>query len=385
MRSVELFTGAGGLAMGFSKAGFRHEAVLEVDQYACDTIRVNALRNHPLVHKWRVIQGRVENFDFTNIDKPVDLVAGGPPCQPFSLGGKHRAFLDSRDMFPQAARAVRELAPSAFVFENVKGLTRQSFASYFSYIILILSYPEITIKKNETWEQHLSRLERYHTKGYRSGLTYNVVARVLNAADYGVPQRRERVFIVGFRSDVGQKWSFPGATHSEFALQHAQFVSGEYWETHGVPRRLRPEVPQSTRIRLTQNHAKIPNMLRPWRTVRDSISDLPSPRTSNSCPMLNHRVIEGARIYNGHTGSPYDQPAKTLKAGVHGVPGGENIVVFPNGEYRYFTVREAARLQCFPDDYIFHGSWTECMRQLGNAVPVDLSTVIAQSVRSVIG
>ncbi len=85
-------------------------------------------------------------------------------------------------------------------------------------------------------------------------------------------------------------------------------------------------------------------------------------------------------MYKGHTGSPLDEPAKTLKAGDHGVPGGENMFVYPNGDIRYFTVRESARLQTFPDDFIFHGSWTESMRQLGNAVPVTLANIVATDI-----
>lgn len=96
--------------------------------------------------------------------------------------------------------------------------------------------------------------------------------------------------------------------------------------------------------------------------------------------MANHVFNPGARSYPGHTGSPLDEPGKTLKAGDHGVPGGENMLLRPDGSVRYFTVREAARLQTFPDDYVFRGSWTETMRQLGNAVPVRLAEVIAGSV-----
>jgi DNA (cytosine-5)-methyltransferase 1 len=120
--------------------------------------------------------------------------------------------------------------------------------------------------------------------------------------------------------------------------------------------------------------------LEPWRTVRDAISDLPDPiGHKNEIP--NHRYIPGARVYPGHTGSPLDEPAKTLKAGDHGVPGGENMLVYPNGKVRYFTVRESARLQTFPDDFIFEGTWGEAMRQLGNAVPVKLGQIIANSVK----
>ena len=94
----------------------------------------------------------------------------------------------------------------------------------------------------------------------------------------------------------------------------------------------------------------------------------------------NHEFQPGAKFYAGHTGSPLDMPAKTIKAGSHGVPGGENMLVEQNGKPRYFTIRESARLQCFPDSYIFHGSWTESMRQLGNAVPVTLAYIMISAI-----
>lgn len=116
-------------------------------------------------------------------------------------------------------------------------------------------------------------------------------------------------------------------------------------------------------------------------TVRDAITDLPVPSESGDSPgILNHRLIPGARSYTGHTGSPLDLPAKTLKAGDHGVLGGENMLTARDGSVRYFTVREAARLQTFPDTWELTGSWSEAMRQLGNAVPVELAHVVAASV-----
>jgi DNA (cytosine-5)-methyltransferase 1 len=125
----------------------------------------------------------------------------------------------------------------------------------------------------------------------------------------------------------------------------------------------------------------------PWRTVRDAIGDLPDPEheAGRAAEIANHRFQPGARAYPGHTGSPLDQPAKTLKAGVHGVPGGENMFFRPDGSLRYFTVRESARLQTFPDDFVFHGSWGETMRQLGNAVPVELAAIVARGVRESLG
>ena len=121
-----------------------------------------------------------------------------------------------------------------------------------------------------------------------------------------------------------------------------------------------------------------------WITVRDAISDLPDPERRPNSGVPNHVVNPGARSYPGHTGSPLDEPAKTLKAGDHGVPGGENMLARPDGSIRYFTVREAARLQTFPDDYVFQGAWSEAMRQLGNAVPVRLAETIARSVAATI-
>ena len=95
---------------------------------------------------------------------------------------------------------------------------------------------------------------------------------------------------------------------------------------------------------------------------------------------LDHKYQPGAKAYPGHTGSPIDEPSKALKAGVHGVPGGENMIRYPDGRVRYFTVREAARIQTFPDNYALHGAWSEAMRQLGNAVPVDLASIFIDSV-----
>ncbi|HET6841398.1 MAG TPA: DNA cytosine methyltransferase [Candidatus Angelobacter sp.] len=372
--SIELFAGAGGLALGLSQAGFRHKAVVELDTDACNTLRSNQERGFKLVRDWPIFQEDVCHFSFDEIGESVDLVAAGVPCQPWSLGGKHRGYEDGRNMFPQMLRAVLALRPRAFIIENVKGLLRRSFATYFEYITLMLSYPEIQRKASEDWPEHLARLERHHTSGKVRSLEYKVVYRLLNAANYGVPQKRERVFIVGFRSDLGIEWSFPESTHSAAALAVEQ-LSGVYWERHQVSKKNRPSA------------ANAPMPLfdgveyQPWRTVRDAIKGLPDPEKSPENKFPNHRFMPGARSYAGHTGSRLDEPAKTLKAGDHGVPGGENMIVFPDGKLRYLTVRESARVQTFPDEYVFQGSWTEAMRQLGNAVPVTLAKIIATHVR----
>jgi DNA (cytosine-5)-methyltransferase 1 len=381
MNSIELFSGAGGLALGISRAGIHHKGLLEWNRDACETIRSNQARKVPHVRDWKLFEGDVRAFDFKTFGQDVDLLAGGPPCQPFSLGGKHRGFRDERNMFPEVFRAVRELRPRAILIENVRGLARQSFAEYFEYIILQLTYPTLEKKIGEDWISHLSRLEKHHTGGHGAELEYRVVFRVLNAADYGVPQRRERVFIIGFRSDLGIDWSFPEATHSIDVLLAEQWITGEYWERHKLPRKLRPSLPDRLSDRVSRLGARLlPINRAAWQTVRDAISDLPDPLHHNAA--LNHWVNPGARVYKGHTGSPLDEPAKTIKAGDHGVPGGENMLSFPDGSVRYLTVREAARLQTFPDDYAFEGAWSEAMRQLGNAVPVRLAEILAADMKA---
>ena len=388
MRSVELFTGAGGLALAIEKAGFHHDTVVERNRYCCNTIRENQARGFKLLDGWRLFSGDVRDFDYSVVKGNIDLLAGGPPCQPFSIGGKHKAYDDQRDMFPQVVKAVRELRPRAILVENVKGLTRKSFANYFSYVVLQLSHPEIVRAKGEDWTEHRGRLERYHTKGSWSGLEYNVVPRLLNAANYGVPQRRERVFFVGFRSDLGIAWTFPEETHSLESLLVHQWVTGEYWERHEVAKKKRPKIPVRFAARVKELMSSRPLDLfgtLPWQTVRDALSGLPDPEHEDCSKFHNHWNSPGARSYVGHTGSPLDEPAKTLKAGDHGVPGGENMLLKPDGSLRYFTVRESARLQTFPDDYVLYGAWTEAMRQLGNAVPVLLAETVANGIGQRLG
>lgn len=383
MKSVELFAGAGGLAMGATLAGFESLVVAEWDRWACDTIRENQSRGYPLVQDWPLWEGDVRDFDWSSIPEGVDLLAGGPPCQPFSMGGKHKAYGDQRDMFPTTVDITRKIKPKSFVIENVKGLTRASFANYYQYILLQLEFPEVTKKSRETWPGHLRRLQQEKTSGslHGKGLTYNVVPTLVNAADYGVPQRRERVFIVGFRSDLGIEWSFPSPTHSYDSLLYSQWVTGEYWERHKVPSSKRADVPERLALRVRKlSSSLLPIAEQPWNTVRDALVDIPDPRNRTTRRLHNHLFQDGARTYKGHTGSPLDLPAKTLKAGDHGVPGGENMVVLDDGRVRYFSARESARIQTFPDGYVFHGSWTETMRQLGNAVPVALARNVIASV-----
>lgn len=377
MKSIELFAGAGGLGMGVSQAGFQPVQVVEWDKWCCDTIDHNRRMKVDAVADWPTpTLGDVRPMSFLQFEGRVDLVTGGPPCQPFSMGGKHKAFDDERDLWPQAVRVIREVRPKAFIFENVKGMKRAAFATYFSYIDLQLHHPAIARKVDEDWRDHFRRLQQHHTSGGNFAPEYRVVADVLNSADFGVPQKRERVIFVGFRTDLKISWAFPRVTHSLESLLWEK-RTGEYWDRHRISMAER-EFAATERARADRLEAKPTDM--PWRTVRDALHKYGEPDELGSGKFLNHKLQRGARVYPGHTGSPLDQPAKALKAGVHGVPGGENMLVRPDGSVRYFSIRESAALQTFPDGYELKGSWSEAMRQLGNAVPVKLANFIASDV-----
>ncbi len=365
MNSIELFSGAGGLAKGLELAGVKHRAFIEWNSDACNTLRLN-------FESEKVFEGDVRNFDFSSCSD-VDIIAGGPPCQPFSLGGKAQGYEDHRDMFPAAISAIKTLRPKAFIFENVKGMLRPSFAEYFKFILLQLQYPNVELTSNG-WRENLCTLISF-SKEKQNLPTYIVTYNLVNAADYGVPQMRERVIIVGFRSDLHVNWEFPSPTHSKEVLQWDMFVTGEYWERHGMENYFSKDASNARKETLMQRYGMFPPKQKPWTTVRDAICDLGEPNNQG-----DHILRDGAKEYPGHTGSCIDEPSKTIKAGGHGVPGGENMVKYPDGHVRYYSVAEAKRIQTFPDEYTITGSWTEAMRQLGNAVPVKLASLIAKSV-----
>jgi len=376
--SLELFSGAGGLAKGLALAGVDPIRFIEKNAQACATLESNY--DPSIVQKIDI-----RKVDFSEIGD-VDLIAGGPPCQHFSLGGKHKGNQDAREMFPYAINAIRACYPKAFIFENVKGLLRKSFEKYFEYVILRLTYPEVVRQNGETWDAHLSVLEKVHTSGRYGSVKYNVVFRLINSADYGIPQRRERVFIVGIRDDLGIEWSFPNETHSLDSLLWSQHITKEYWDKHGIEPCSEKSVSKfiiKRANRLKSIYGFLPPTKLPWLTVRDEIGALPFPDRVGSYH-TEHVLREGARIYPGHTGSFIDLPAKAIKAGVHGVHGGENMIRYQDGTVRYFTTFEAKKIQTFPDDYRITGSWTEAMRQIGNAVPVQLSFIISRSLINVL-
>lgn len=146
------------MAKGLELAGFEHSAFVEFNKDACSTLRRN-------FDPEKVFEGNIRDFDFHQLSN-IDVVAGGPPCQPFSLGGKHGANNDSRDMFPYAIKAIETLMPKAFLFENVKGLLRKSFSDYFHYIILRLTFPDARPALKATWREHFKSLQKINYDRY---------------------------------------------------------------------------------------------------------------------------------------------------------------------------------------------------------------------------
>ena len=412
--SVELFAGGGGLAWGVHSAGFRPLLVNELVKWACETLTANSAelrgdeeRLPRAGERWPLVPGDVREVDFHYLWDKVDLLAGGPPCQPFSLGGVAKGDEDKRNMFPQMFRAIREIQPRAVMCENVQGLLRPSFRPYFEYIERELGLPFEEREEGTTWREHDKILqERLSTDPADPKKRYQVVTTRVNAADYGVPQIRNRIIIVAFRSDLGvdiERFKRSIApTHSEEALIRS-FRDGSYWERHGD---VRETVKALVESRLPREETFDDGKL-PWLTLRDALmyeynkgeyqeKPLP-PILWDQLDRIEREVGEvryhigwpDARIYPGHTPNLLDRPAKTVKAGVHGVPGGESVLLtddeFPetvDGDkpvfrHRYMTVRETARVMTFPDEWRLEGPRGEQMRQLGNAVPVRLAEFFA--------
>lgn len=422
--SVELFAGGGGLVQASTNTGFRHLLLNEFAKRACETLEGNRFEAFPedvdseVLAKWLdgIDEQRAEGFGAAGADerplypplvtgdvrkldmrflreREVDLLAGGPPCQPFSLGGVAKGDEDERNMFPEMFRAVREIRPKAVICENVRGLLRPSFEPYFDYIKRELELPFVQRRDRATWQEH-DRALRDAVKKAPLEETYVVTKHPVNAADYGVPQIRNRVILLAFRADLDVDPELVeravAKTHSRSALARS-ILDGTYWERHEeagaqIPKRVIDEAKARCReqLSLEDEEADLP----PWMTLRDALMGLPAIDTQK----LDKRTVQGfpdhigwpgARIYDGHTPNELDRPAKTVKAGVHGVPGGESVLRLDNlvrdektgtsrNEYRYMTVREAARVMTFGDEWSLAGPRGERMRQLGNAVPVKL-------------
>lgn len=374
MRGAELFAGCGGLALGMSRAGFSHALMAEFDHDAVETVLHNRKRRIKHVAQWPMELTDVRAIDWAGHTGDLDIISGGPPCQPFGIGGKKRGHEDARDMWPEAVRAIREAAPKAFLFENVRNLAGPRFQPYLEWIILHLRFPHDTPRASEGFNEHRERLRNSSKPS-----DYEVVWQVVNAADYGAPQIRHRVLIFGVATELGAAPSPMAPTHSRDRLLWDQYVTGDYWRRHGLAGRANPELARDrSRVEFLRSAGTVPDGL-PWVTVRDALIGLGEPTGVG-----NHVFQPGARVYKGHTGSPLDLPAKALKAGDHGVPGGENMMVRDDGTVRYFSVREAARLVGMPDNFDFPRSWSETMRQLGNAVPAQLGEAAGRWMKSLL-
>ncbi len=343
------------MAIGLSRAGFSHAALVESDPAAFATLVANA-----------ELFGGADDFVFDevqNVDyrqyKNVDLLAAGAPCQPWSQAGKRLQDRDHRNLFPEVLRAQSELLPRAVLIENVRGLAAARSGLFVERLSLALEHPQSAVAVGPAiWRAVPEDLRRELDAAPTNNVRYRVRWATLQAADYGIPQMRSRLFLVALRNDVVGDWIPPVPTHRR------KGVAG---------------LKNQARV-ATNGHPLLPG----WRTVQEAIGDLPSPTRSDVVRPSWHFHQPGARSYNGHTGSRPDRPAKTLKAGVHGVAGGENTLRLRNGRVRYFTIREAARLQTFPDAHEFAGSWCDAVRQVGNAVPVVLAEAVGRSIMSVL-
>lgn len=394
--------------MAVERAGFRPLLFNEFAKRACETLVENKADRYELDagtppipevgDRPPLIEGDVSKVDFDYLKDRVDVLAGGPPCQPFSLGGVAKGDGDERNGFPHMFRAIRDMSPKAVICENVRGLLRPSFMPYFRYIERELSLPFVERREGDSWTDHNEVLQELLSTGnVDPSQGYEVRHYPVNAADYGVPQIRNRVIIVAFRKNLNADWDLfeemVAPRFSEASLYEAM-NSGEYWERH-------PEVSAEIRERVMErvpHHVAKPlggGETLPWRTLRDAIKGINGLPT---LPPIEHldrqeRKVGGfvdhigwpdARIYPGHTPNELDRPAKTVKAGVHGVPGGESVMLLDDGTHRYMTVRETARVMTFPDEWKLAGPRGEKMRQLGNAVPVLLGQAFAGAVAAVL-
>lgn len=304
MKVVSLFSGAGGLDLGFIKAG--HEVVWANDLYhdAVETYRRN-IGDH-------IVEKDIREIGSDDIPD-CDIVIGGFPCQGFSVANTKRHIGDERNtLYKELLRVISEKKPKFFLAENVKGL--------------------LSFGKGEIFQMILSD---FRSKGYK------VSYKVLNAADYGVPQKRYRVIIIGVRNDIDFEYSFPEPTNSE------------------KPSVLTPQ----------------------WVSVSDALASIPDPDTPNDLP--NHIYSKYKLNFNGYLGHrPLDanKPAPTVTARGDS-KGGVVILPHPNCQRR-MTGRELAAIQSFPLDYEFSGPLSSVYRQIGNAVPVQLAYCVAKQFNS---
>ena len=322
---LELFAGAGGLAVGMEKAGLKCVALNEIDKHACETLR----KNRP---KWNVLEGDIKDFNFSEYHNQVDVVTGGFPCQAFSYAGKRLGFEDARGtLFYEFARVVKEVNPPICIGENVKGL--------------------LSHDNGKTLQGMISILDE---------IGYNVVpVEVLKAINYKVPQKRERLILVGIRKDIKIKYEYPKPYKKIYNLSDA-LKKGELFASN---------VPVSVGAKYPESKKQVLDLVPPKGYWRD-------------LPLHIQKDFMGASFYlgGGKTGMArrigWDEPCLTLTCS----PAQKQTERCHPDETRPFTVREYARIQTFPDDWQFSGPMAQQYKQIGNAVPVNLGREVGYSI-----
>lgn len=324
--SVELFAGAGGLALGMHLAGFRHVLLNEMDTFACQTLRLNS-------PDWNVLEGDIHNIDFTLLRGKVDFLSGGFPCQAFSYAGKKGGLNDTRGtLFFELARAVKEIQPKVFMGENVKGL--------------------LSHDNGRTLEVIRNAINE---------LGYTLVEpRVLKAIMYQVPQKRERLILIAIRNDLANQVEFhwPDPFLRVMTLRDALY-KGILYDT---------DVPVSDGQKYPTNKARVMAMVPEGGDWRD-------------LPVDEQKSYMGGSFHlgGGKTGMArrlsMDEPSLTLTC----APAQKQTERCHPIETRPLTVREYARIQTFPDQWKFVGNLTAQYKQIGNAVPVNLAYAIGRA------
>ncbi|WP_236688545.1 DNA cytosine methyltransferase [Flavobacterium akiainvivens] len=324
---LELFAGAGGLAIGLEQAGIKCVALNEIDKYACQTLRANR-------PKWNVLEGDIKQYDFSNYKGQADIVTGGFPCQSFSYAGKRLGLEDARGtLFYEFARAVKEVEPLICVGENVRGLLNHDGGKTLQGMISILD--EI---------------------GYRV-----MPVQVLKAINYKVPQKRERLILVGVRKDIAFDFEYPKPYKRIYNLEDA-LKQGDLFDTD-VPKSIGAKYPVSK---------------------KEVLDLVPQKGYWRDLPIELQKQFMGKSFYlgGGKTGMArrigWDEPCLTLTCS----PAQKQTERCHPEETRPFTVREYARIQTFPDNWEFKGSAAHQYKQIGNAVPVNLGKEIGYSLVS---
>ena len=322
---LELFAGAGGLAIGLEKAGLKCVALNEIDKFACQTLRIN--RPH-----WNVLEGDIKDFDFSEYKNKIDVVTGGFPCQAFSYAGKRLGFEDARGtLFYEFARAVKEVNPAICIGENVRGLLNHD--------------------KGKTLQGMISILDE---------IGYHVVpVQVLKAIFYKVPQKRERLFLVGIRKDIDVFFDYPEPYKKIYNLKDA-LKRGELYEC---------DVPDSPGAKYPESKKAVLDLVPPKGYWRDLPIDIQKEFMGGSFYLGGGKTGMARRI-------GWDEPCLTLTCS----PAQKQTERCHPDETRPFTVREYARIQTFPDDWEFAGSIAQQYKQIGNAVPVNLAKEVGYSV-----